>query len=730
MKKKSILTILAAILSLGLIIVVVYFVRHPKEKTTPEASTGAFTLEAGLIETVFNWDEDRCEEEDIPDLNARAFIDDQGNVQLLASHYTARRFIGDNLNQLTHPCDIVFTSDKDPTIRNYNDYEWIGATYTLDGKNIYALIHNEYHGWEYGNCNSSENIDCWWNSINLAVSTNSGRSYSHASPPGHNILASLVNYNPNSKDGGIGFFNPSKIVAKDGYYYVLLQQHNYLPTGGTTGWGNCLMRTNNLADPASWRLWNGTNFYQAVGQVVAYNVPNTTTGDISYNTYLKKYISISCGWGSWGCYYAISDDLIHWQEGGELMVDSQNPGSEICAYPSIIQPGDPTRNFEQSSRSPWIYYTQCGSGQCSPGCSGSLDRDLKRVRIRFTKPGDEGRYELLDLQMNEKKGTQTLDSAFYTNDGSLSGNVAFGQEGSHNFLRFNGGKIEVADNNSLDISGNLSISANIRTSATPAKETFPTIVRKEEDSKRNYGLYLTDQGKLHFSFTGTSSYGSISKTAVNNGAWHQVTITYDQPTGMVRYYLDGQLDGQYYYGSDINRGINSANLIIGDQGFNGDIDSLTIYNYLLIDPPATPTPIPTKVPTSTPTPTPIPTKAPTSAPTSTPKPTATPTRIPTTEPTQSPTTTPTPTPTAILTETPTIEPTGIPTAEPTTIEKECLGGADFNNDGVVDEFDYGILIAYFNQTGKIGELEGDANCDGVVDEFDYGILIAYFGQTS
>jgi len=54
--------------------------------------------------------------------------------------------------------------------------------------------------------------------------------------------------------------------------------------------------------------------------------------------------------------------------------------------------------------------------------------------------------------------------------------------------------------------------------------------------------------------------------------------------------------------------------------------------------------------------------------------------------------------------------------------------ADFNSDGEVNEFDYGIVIANFGEQGTPGEVIGDVNSDGEVDEFDYGILIARFGE--
>ncbi len=66
-----------------------------------------------------------------------------------------------------------------------------------------------------------------------------------------------------------------------------------------------------------------------------------------------------------------------------------------------------------------------------------------------------------------------------------------------------------------------------------------------------------------------------------------------------------------------------------------------------------------------------------------------------------------------------------PTAIPT---PQCPANGDFNGDGKVDEFDYGIIIAHFGEEGIPGEVMGDANCDGRVDEFDYGIIIAHFGE--
>ena len=417
----------------------------PKKAIQEPVAPEEVTIELGKTETVFDWSNDKCEGEDIPDSPARAFVDADGNVQLIATHYTSRRKIGANLDQVEHQCQKIFTSDKDPDPRKYNDYEWLVSPYTLDGRNIYALIHTEYEGWRHNNCNSADIMNCWWNSINLATSSDKGRTYSHLSPPAHNIANSPVDYNPNNTLGPIGFFEPSNIIFKNGYYYALMTQHN--PPGG---WGTCLMR-NNLSDPKSWRSWDGSGFtlkgYEGPHprcQILPGNPPHF---QVSYNIYLGKYIALDCwDWESGIVYYSFSDDLIHWSE-RKTLAEKMGP------YTSLLQPGDPTGNFEQTGRSPWLYYVISHRG---------LDRDLKRVRIRFSKSGDENHYELLDLKMNEKKGGLALDSSFYGNNGSLEGSVSWQYSGDRNFLHFDGGRVIVPHKEELTLKDKMTIEAWIR----------------------------------------------------------------------------------------------------------------------------------------------------------------------------------------------------------------------------------------------------------------------------
>lgn len=76
----------------------------------------------GEDEVVFDWSKDGCESLDIPDLPARAFRDNQGNIQLIATHYVNRRFVGPDLNTLKRDCQVIQQSAslEDPSLYSYH----------------------------------------------------------------------------------------------------------------------------------------------------------------------------------------------------------------------------------------------------------------------------------------------------------------------------------------------------------------------------------------------------------------------------------------------------------------------------------------------------------------------------------------------------------------------------------------------------------------------------------
>ncbi len=348
---------------------------------------GSASVNSGALEVVFDYSAQNCNAIDIPDVPTRVFRDASGTINLIASHYTNWRMTGNDFSTLSKDCSPVMSSHQSANPQDFNNNEWISATYTLDGTNIHALIHNEYV--PCGNWNN-----CWYNSITYASSSDSGTTYTHATAPNHLVAASPYQSPYPTSHSPFGLFGGSNIIEKDGYYYKMLQLETYQ----AQQWGAGLIRTNDLSDPSSWRGWDGNGFnvqfvnpYTATGYTAADHVLEPVSRDqigkmcasISYNTYFGKYILIDFtvgevnGVSKYGFYYSLSNDLIHWSTKQFIMQVQQTWAAGGANYPSLIDHNDVTRNFEQTGQSCFLYYTRWNSG--------TYDRDLVRVPITFSK---------------------------------------------------------------------------------------------------------------------------------------------------------------------------------------------------------------------------------------------------------------------------------------------------------------------------------------------------------
>lgn len=364
----------------------------------------------GPEEIVFDWSQSACDPDDIPDTPARVFRDAQGHVQLIASHYINRRMSGSDLDHLTRDCTVIMSSHYDPDPAEFNDREWLHSFYTVDGTEVFALVHNEYQGHTHpGQCPSGEYFECWYNAVTLAVSNDGGESYDHARPPTHLVASIPYRYEPDS--GRTGLFQPSNIVydATDGYYYALTRVEQY----GAHPRGTCVMRTTDLADPTSWRAWDGTGFdvqfvdpYLEVDepsqgdtcQPVSYDKIGAMVESLTFSTYFDRYLLVgtgaprdrnrskvdSEGEAVSGIYYSLSDDLIHWTS-PKLIMEIETRSTYHCgdldpvAYPSVLDANSSSRNFETTGKQVYLYFTRSNYESCQE----TLDRDLIRVPIEF-----------------------------------------------------------------------------------------------------------------------------------------------------------------------------------------------------------------------------------------------------------------------------------------------------------------------------------------------------------
>jgi hypothetical protein len=88
---------------------------------------------------------------------------------------------------------------------------------------------------------------------------------------------------------------------------------------------------------------------------------------------------------TWGYYYSLSDDLVHWSRRKLLL---ELPGENAVAnsatdtfyaYPSFMDPDSPSMNFQTSDENAYLYVTRFNNGV-------TLDRDLIRFPVKITPP--------------------------------------------------------------------------------------------------------------------------------------------------------------------------------------------------------------------------------------------------------------------------------------------------------------------------------------------------------
>ncbi|MGZ4337920.1 MAG: hypothetical protein ACXVRA_11465 [Gaiellaceae bacterium] len=346
----------------------------------------------GRPATVFNWSRQRCGDLDLADAPARVFRDARGQINLIATEYIDRRWIGPDFNHLRHSCATIMRSDENADPAAFDDRGWIAATWTPDGRTVYALVHDEYQGNDHG-CVFGY-LACWYNAITLAISRNGGRSYTGAVP---RLVASIpYEYTPGG--GPAGVFSPTNIVrnSRDGYLYAIvfrdIQDKDV---------ANCLIRTKTPGVAGSWRAWSGgtsfdTTFVDPYGPVddpAAHSCadilngmqPGFSGGSLTYNSVAHQWLRVIQGGD--GFYYTLSPDLINWTSPVRFYAGDW-PGAWKCGdpdpieYPSLIDPTSTSRNFDTSGSTAYLYYTDFHNKDCRQ----TLDRDLMRVAVTI-RPG-------------------------------------------------------------------------------------------------------------------------------------------------------------------------------------------------------------------------------------------------------------------------------------------------------------------------------------------------------
>jgi hypothetical protein len=350
-------------------------------------------------ETVYSWASQRCEQWHIPDAPLRAFRDESGEVVAFASHYRNRAMIGSGLDRIKTSCAVSFEAKNSADPSQFSDKSWIAATWTRNGRDVFALMHDEYHADKHaGACLFKDAMSCWYNVVSAARSSDGGRSFGSATPP---TLVAAPGFRQDVGQGRHrGFFNPSNIIERDGAWYTLIST-----TGGEAQKrGVCLFRSTDIDDPASWRAFDGAGFtLRAVDpyrEDVAQAKPcqplkvlPTTVGSVTRHEASGQYLAIfhlgpdpSQGITGGRVAYSWSSDLTNWSPLKTLVVQptmwSKNCGDlNRYAYGAIADPDSKSRNFETTGDEAFLFMTKIRVKDCKIG----PDRDLVRIKVRIVK---------------------------------------------------------------------------------------------------------------------------------------------------------------------------------------------------------------------------------------------------------------------------------------------------------------------------------------------------------
>lgn len=347
------------------------------------------TPTADTPQTVFAWKTQACERWDVPDAPARAWRGADGQVRLLASHHRARLMTGATLDTAKRDCRIVFQADHDGAPERFDDMGWLVSPYTLDGRTVHALVHNEFHGHTRpALCPSKRYSSCWWNSVTATVSTDGGQSFA---PPRY--VAGLPYRYQGDLGHRVGLFSPSSIVEREGWYYAMLFAEPF----GAQKRGVCVMRTRDLAAPASWRAWDGKGFTAAFADPyadaadpaahVCAPLPRLfgTVTSLVRHRFSGLYVALMQGRPTGkpgGVYAATSADLVTWSD-PRLVWEAPPAFAPDCGnryaydYPSLLDPASPSRNFEDIGETAFLYLTRDALDGCKPG----TERDLVRLPV-------------------------------------------------------------------------------------------------------------------------------------------------------------------------------------------------------------------------------------------------------------------------------------------------------------------------------------------------------------
>ena len=191
-------------------------------------------------------------------------------------------------------------------------------------------------------------------------------------------------------------------------------------------------------------------------------------------------------------------------------------------------------------------------------------------------------------KFDEGSGNVAYDLSDYTNDGAINGGPEWvaGKIGAA--LEFDGSDdyVDCGNDSSLNINDKITVAAWVKTTST----AHGYFVSKGTawDEIGHYAIGQEYNTPLTFQVEIAGSGGAVeldSNVAVNDGQWHHIASTYDDP--VIKVYIDG-VEENTMTGSNALTGSAVGGLTIGQRGsgniIGGIIDEVRIYNRALTEP--------------------------------------------------------------------------------------------------------------------------------------------------
>ena len=235
---------------------------------------------------------------------------------------------------------------------------------------------------------TKETWDCQQVELTSSVSTDGGATFSPSAGASGVIASPGVPYEHDA--GLLAMWQPSNIVRHptDGHFYMLTQFDDRRDRGVQF---TCLLRTDTIEEPGSWRAWDGTGFdlsfaasaYDGGSDAPAdcASVVSPPIGGLTWNTHLERFVAIGgfTNFGPTGQYLTTSTDLVNWTEpvfiqAAEFVYTADAPPFE--PYATLIDPASESMSYDTTGETPYLYFTRINA-------TDPLDFDLVRVPLRL-----------------------------------------------------------------------------------------------------------------------------------------------------------------------------------------------------------------------------------------------------------------------------------------------------------------------------------------------------------